>query len=117
MVRVFSVRRVLLSCVLGFLVPLSYAFMLSTVYDYAQRPTPQFLAWPFGWPRPLWVLAMGREPTEADLWHGVIFIAVCNTLLYGVVVYAALTVLSMLRRGGADFEPPPPPERLDSAAP
>jgi hypothetical protein len=53
---------------------------------------------------------MGRQPTEADLVGGLIFIAACNVALYGTLCYAALLTLSMIRKGKrADFDAPPPP--------
>ncbi len=109
-IRIFSVRRAALSVPLGFLIPLSYAFLLSEAFDYAHRPTPQFLVIPFGWPRPLWIFLMGRQPTEADLLFGLTFLAVCNTALYGLITYAALTMLSVVRGQRVEYEPPPPPE-------
>ena len=114
-VRIFSVKRAALSCVLGFLIPLGYAFVLSEAYDYARKPTPQFLVWPFGWPRPLWLLLLGRQPRYEDIVGGLIFFAVCNILLYGTFVYAVLTLYPAMRRRPAAFEPPPPPEHIHPA--
>jgi hypothetical protein len=113
--RIFSIKRAALSCVPGFLIPLGYAVVLSEAYEYPQRPTPQFLAWPFGWPRPLWILLLGREPRSEEIVGGLIFFAVCNTLLYGAFVYVALTMRLLVRRGRAAYEPPPAPERFPSA--
>lgn len=110
--RVFSMKRVLVSLVLGFLLPLSYALLLSFAYDFLKKPTPQFLVWPFGWPRPLWILLMGRQPSEADLLSGIAFMAACNVLLYGSLVYVSLFVLSLIRRQPTEAEPPPLPARF-----
>lgn len=115
--RIFSLGRAALSLPLGFLIPLGYSFLLSEAFDYARRPTPQYLVIPFGWPRPLWVFLMGREPREGDLLGGIIFLAACDTLLYGAVAYAALTMLSVARRRGESYGPPPPPEGRRPAAP
>ena len=109
-IRVFSIGRAALSILLGLLIPLGYAFLLSEAFDYAHEPTPQFLVIPFGWPRPLWIFMMGRQPTEADLVGGLIFVAVCNILLYGVVVYMILLMLAVMRRRRVGYESPPPPE-------
>ncbi|MCA1618962.1 MAG: hypothetical protein LC795_06545 [Acidobacteria bacterium] len=118
-IRIFSLGRAALSCVLGFLIPLGYAILLSEVDDYffPNGPPPDFMVWPFGWPRPVWILLMGRQPGESDILGGVIFLAVCNTLLYGALVYGALTMLSLARRRRADFSPPPPPEVNRAATP
>ena len=111
MVRIFSIKRLGLAVVLGFLLPFSYAFTLSEVADYTKQRIPDSLVMPFGWPRPIWIFLMGRQPTEADIIGGIIFLALCNIALYGALSYAALTLLSLLRRKEVEFEPPPPPER------
>jgi hypothetical protein len=113
-VRIFSVRRLALSVVLGFLLPLGYSFLLSEASDYIGKAAPEFLVMPFGWPRPLWIFLMGRQPTENDIIGGIIFLAVCNTLLYGVIVYVALLMFSVARRKRVGYESPPPPEHFHS---
>ena len=52
---------------------------------------------------------MGRQPLEADLIFGIVFLAVCNTVLYGLVVYGSLLAISLMRRKPAVGEAPPPP--------
>jgi len=111
--RIFSMRRILLSCVLGFLVPLSYAFALSLGSDYTGKSVPDFMVNPFGWPRPLWILLMGRQPLEDDIIPGIVFIAMCNIALYGGLVYLTLSALQLLKSKPADARLPPPP-RLSS---
>lgn len=111
MARVFSIKRLGLAVVLGLLLPLSYAFTLSEVSDYIGKPVPDVLIMPFVWPRPIWIFLMGRQPTEADLLGGIIFIALCNIALYGAISYAALTMLAALRRKKVEYEPPPPPQQ------
>ena len=109
MVRIFSLKRVLLSALLGFLVPLSYAFVLSEALDYTGKTAPDFLVMPFGWPRPLWILLIRRQPSDGDLIAGLIFVAICNIVLYGTLIYAALLIISASRSKRVDREPPPPP--------
>lgn len=109
-VRIFSLKRLLLSVVLGFLLPLSYAIILSEASDRTGKTAPEFMRAPFGWPRPLWIFLMGRQPSEGDLITGVIFLALCNIALYGAITYAVLLALSMVRRKRAVNDPPPPPE-------
>jgi hypothetical protein len=113
-VRIFSFKRIVLSIILGFLLPLSYAFLLSETYDFLQIPTPQFLVWPFGWPRPLWILLMGRQPLESDLIGGIIFISICNIVLYGSIVYVALLILWLLKRKPRDGGLPPSPKAFST---
>jgi hypothetical protein len=52
---------------------------------------------------------MGRQPEEADVLPGLLFMALCNIALYGVIVYAVLSMLSLFRRKQLDYEPLPPP--------
>ena len=108
--RIFSIRRALLSAVLGFLIPLGYSVALSLAGDYTGWQVPQYFVWPFVWPRPLWILMMGRQPTDADIVHGIIFLALANVLLYGTLVYSALTFIPLFRRRREAFDEPPPPE-------
>ena len=111
MIRIFSIKRILLSTLLGFLLPVAYAFILSEASDYTRKPPPDYLVIPFGWPRPLWVFLIGRQPTDSDVIPGLLFFAACNVLLYGSLVYAALTMWPVLRGKRADYGSPPPPEQ------
>jgi len=52
---------------------------------------------------------MGREPLESDLVTGLLFMALCNIVLYGVIVYCGLLILSLIRKKPVDAGPPPPP--------
>ncbi|HJQ34969.1 MAG TPA: hypothetical protein VJ866_22660 [Pyrinomonadaceae bacterium] len=114
--RVFSVKRAALSCVLGFLIPFGYTVLLAGTFYYGRRATPQFLVWPVGWPRPLLLLLFGHPPRPEEFVAAVTLLAVCNTLLYGALAYVGLTLLSTVGRKPAGYEPPPPPGRLDSEA-
>lgn len=89
-IRVFSVKRLILSIVLGFLLPLSYAIILSEAIDRTGRPAPEVMVTPFGWPRPLWIFLMGRQPSESDLIAGIVFLTVCNIALYGAITLRSL---------------------------
>lgn len=111
-VRIFSLKRIILSFVLGFLLPLGYAFVLSEAFDHMGKIPPDFMVMPFGWPRPLWIFLMGRQPSEADLTTGLIFMALCNVLLYGMITYSILLAVSAARRSATVYDPPPPPEHV-----
>ncbi len=110
--RIFSIRRILLSCALGFLIPFSYALSLSLFSDYTGKSVSDLMVYPFGWPRPLWILLMGRQPLETDLIPGIVFIAVCNIALYGTLSYVALSGLQLLSHKPPDPGLPPPPPFL-----
>jgi hypothetical protein len=109
-VRLFSLKRIVLSIVLGFLLPLAYAFALSLLSDMTGKTAPAFMVVPFGWPRPLWVFLMGRQPTEADVLSGLLFLAACNIVLYGTIVYVTLLMFSLFSSKRVDYQSPPPPE-------
>jgi hypothetical protein len=108
--RIFSIKRILLSIVLGFLVPFSYALGLSLFGDYTGTVVPQSLVYPFGWPRPLWIFLMGRQPLESDIIGGIVFLTICNIALYGTLSYLALSGLQLLRHKPADPDLPPSPQ-------
>lgn len=116
-VRIFSIKRLLLSVILGFLLPLGYAFLLSEASDYTRKAVPDFMVMPFGWPRTLWIYIMGRQPSESDLVGGIIFIAVCDTLLYGLIVYVSLLLISISTRKpiASESMPPPPHDFLSGS--
>ena len=114
--KIFSVKRAALSCVLGFLIPFGYAVLVKESFGYLRRPTPPLLIWPVGWPRPFVVRLFGRPLRREDAAVGLTLVAVCNTLLYGAGAYAGLTLLSTVGRKPAGYEPPPPPGRPDSEA-
>lgn len=113
MVRIFSLKRLLLSSLLGLLVPLAYAFALSELIDYTGRQAPEFMVLPFGWPRPLWVFLMGRQPSEDDIVGGLVFMAISNILLWGLISYIALLSFSLLRKKRVVYESPPQPDQFN----
>jgi hypothetical protein len=108
LLRIISVKRMALSAALGFLLPLSYAFLLSEVSNYTGKIPPDFMAMTFGWPRPLWVLLMGEPRSDSALLGGIFFLAVCNTIAYGAAVYVALSMFSLVRKTRAGHHQPPP---------
>ena len=111
--RVFRIKRLALAMVLGFLLPLSYAFILSMTMDYLGiGAAPKFLVAPFGWPRPLWIWLMGRYPTDEDVLFGVLFMALSNTVVYGGIMYAVLSALALVRKKPEVHAPPPKPSAL-----
>lgn len=109
-VRIFSIWRLLISAVLGFILPLSYSFALHALDKYIAQKTADFLTFPFFWPRPLWIFFMGRQPTEDDLGFGLLFMAISNIVLYGTLVYVALSAFQILRQKPAELESPPTPQ-------
>jgi hypothetical protein len=109
-IRIFSIRRILIACVLGFLVPLSYAITLSLVSDYTGKPMGNFMVYPFGWPRPLWIFLIGHQPSDDDIILGIVFLAFCNIALYGTLIYVVLSALQFLKYKPAVLGLPPSPD-------
>lgn len=114
--RIFSLKRLVLSIVLGFLLPLSYAVILSLASDLTGRVAPEFLVTPFGWPRRLWIFLLGRHPSDYDVVGGLVFMALSNIALYGAAAYAVLLAVSVIRRKRVVLNPPPTPEHFNSDA-
>jgi hypothetical protein len=108
LLRIISVKRMALSAALGFLLPLTYALLLSEVSDHTGKIPPDFMVMTFGWPRPLWVLLMGEPHSDSDVLGGIFFLAICNTIAYGAAVYVALSMFSLVRKTRASHQPPPP---------
>jgi hypothetical protein len=107
-VRVFSVRRLLLSLVLGFVIPVSYLLMLARLGPgRVKRSQFEILIIPIRWPFSLWLFLTQRPPVGRELIVAFIFLAVCNTALYGTIIYAVLFAVSLVRRKPAALEPPP----------
>ena len=108
-VRVFSIKRVILSLVLGFVIPVSYTFMLMRFGPGELRRSQfEILITPIRWPLSLWLFVMQHQPTtERGIIVAFVFMAVCNTVLYGTMVYAVLLAVSLVRQKPAALEPPP----------
>ena len=111
-VRVFSLKRLLLSIILGILFLSSYVFGLFLIDLWGQTP-PNLVLLVIGWPRWLWIL-MGRQFSGDDLVSGLAFLAFCDTVLYAVMIYSVLLALASVRRKRTGPDPPPPPQDFSS---
>jgi hypothetical protein len=58
---------------------------------------------------------MGRQPLESDLTGGIVFLTICNIVVYGVTVYGALLMLSLIKRKPSEAELRRPPKALSLA--
>ena len=68
------------------------------------------LAYAFMWPKPLWSFITGLQPSDETFVFGLTFIAVCNIVLYGFLIYAVLTALQLIRHKPAIQASPPSPD-------
>ena len=108
--RIFSIKRAFLAFILGFLLPLGYAYSLHLAEELTGSKPTDLMLMPFGWPRPLWIFLTGRQPYEFDLIVVLTFAALANIVLYGSLVYLALTLVPAFWRKSEPYAAPPPPE-------
>lgn len=113
-VRVFSVTRLFLSVLLGFLFLVSYVVMLFLI-DRAGKTPPDLILSVIGWPRWFW-MRLGGTFSADDMVSGFTFFAICDTALYAAIAYPLLLAVSFVRRKRAvlDLPPPPKPEQFYS---
>ena len=111
--RIFSFKRLLLSIVLGFLIPFSYLLIL---FNLGRPPRPGFqvVITPIRWPFSLVVFFLGRQPTNAERPAAFTFLIVCNVVLYGSLIYSVLLAVAAVRRKRATVPQPPMPDTLES---
>jgi hypothetical protein len=107
-VRIFSVTRLFLSVLLGFLLLVSYVVMLFLI-DLAGKTPPAVVLSVIGWPRWFW-MRLGGSFSDDDMISGFTFFAICDTALYAAITYPLLLALSFVRRKRAVPDPPPPPK-------
>jgi hypothetical protein len=121
--RIFSIKRLLLSIVLGFLIPASYAFALFKLGHF-RRSIFEVVITPIRWPLSLVMFLLGREPSNEELPAAFVFLIVCNIALYGSLIYLILLAVAAVRRKRESLPLPPlplplplpPPDSLESDA-
>ena len=100
-------KRLALSIILGFLIPFLYAVIVAPLTPYIKNPTIDRLAmYPVRWPI-LVFYRMGLVPFENEI-ALIVYIIVCNVVLYSLLGYILLWAVSK-RRKGASHSPPQPP--------
>jgi len=117
-VRIFSFKRLLVSVALGVLLLSSYVFGLflldlggKFLLDGDTSPA-SFMLTILRWPGPLWILVGGQFDDESIV-PGLLFFAFCNVVLYAIIIYLALLVISLVRRKlTLPNLPPPQPEHF-----
>ena len=117
-VRIFSLKRLLVSAALGVLLLSGYVFALFLIdlsgkflLDGDTSPA-SFMLTILAWPGPLWSLVGGQFDDESMV-PGLLFFAFCNIVLYATIIYLALLVISLVRRRLTPPNlPPPQPEQF-----
>ncbi len=64
------------------------------------------------WPRVLWDGLVDEPRSDANRDLGLLFIAICNTLVYGAIIYVVLTAVSVIKPKTVVIEPPPTPQQF-----
>ena len=103
-------KRLLLSLVGGFVIPLLYAVIVGPLSVYIKSERINHLLWmPIGWPQILCFYLFPMSYSTPSLPDGAMFAIqiVCDVTLYGSLTYLFLLTRS-LKRPKAYDEPPPP---------
>ena len=106
-VRVFDVKCLVLSVVMGFLFLVSYVIGLFLI-DQAGKTPPDVMITVIGWPRWLWIL-LGGQFSDDNVVSGLTFFALCDTALYAAMIHPVLLALSIVSAKRPALSPPPPP--------
>jgi len=64
------------------------------------------------WPRVLWDLLVEDSRSEANRSTGLLFITICDTIVYGAITYVILTTVSAVRPKTVALGPPPTPQEI-----
>jgi len=111
-IRTLSLKRVILSIVVGFICPLSFLLTLFLIFYFTGKDPSENLVMLVAWPRMLWDLLAGQPRSDANLATGLLFIAICDTVVYGAITYVILTAVSVVRPKTVALEPPPTPQEI-----
>jgi hypothetical protein len=105
-------KRLLLSLLGGFVIPLLYAIIVGPLSTYTESWRIKYILWaPIGWPRILqfylFSSPFGPGQRIGDATFAVIQIA-CDVALYGSLTYIFLLTRSLRKRKSYTGPPPPP---------
>jgi hypothetical protein len=116
-IRVFSFQRILLALVLGFVSPLTYLLTLFLIFYFTGKQASQNFVMLAAWPRVIWDVLVDQPRSEANVASGLLFIAICDTLVYGAIMYVILTAVSVIKPKTVVIEPPPSPHQIHPGPP
>ena len=105
-------KRLVLSLLGGILLPFSYAIVIGLLSEYIDNELSSLLILPVAWPRVLYwhVLALSyNDSTTISETSLLVLIVVCNVLLYTILTYFLLLLLSFKAVKELPAEPPLPP--------
>lgn len=111
-IRIFSLKRVILSNVVGFMCPASFLLTLFLIFYFTGKDPSENVVMLVAWPRVLWDLLADQPRSDANLATGLLFIAICDTVVYGAITYVILTAVSVVTPKTVALEPPPTPQEI-----
>jgi hypothetical protein len=114
-IRIFSLKRVILSIVVGFMCPVTFLLTLFLIFYFTGKDASENFVMLVAWPRVLWDLVADQPRSDANVATGLLFIAICDTVVYGAITYVILTAVSVVRPKTAALEPPPTPQEIQPA--
>jgi hypothetical protein len=113
-IGIFNPKRVILSIFVGFMCPACFLLTLFVIFSFTGKSPTQNVMLLVAWPRVLWDGLVDQPRSDANRAMGVLFIAICDTLVYGTITYAILTAVSVVRPKTVALEPPPTPQEFPS---
>lgn len=111
-IRIFSPKRVILSIVVGFMCPAAFIVTMAVIGVSTGTKPSQNVAMLVAWPRVLWDLLVEDSRSEANRSTGLLFITICDTIVYGAITYVILTAVSAVRPKTVALGPPPTPQEI-----
>src|SRR5260370_40158926 len=97
-------KRLVLSIVSGFLVTITFTIIAVLVAAYVRNPIlKQLVGLPVRWP-----LLIYYRTVYLPFPILLVYVSACNVLLYGLVTYFALWMLSNRKKAQYPLPPPPP---------
>jgi hypothetical protein len=94
--------------------PASFILTLALIFYFTRRSVSQNFVMLVAWPRVLWDLLVDQPRAEANRATGLLFIAICDTVVYGAITYVILTAVSVVRPKTVALEAPPTPQEFHS---
>ena len=113
-ITIFSPKRVVLSIFIGFMCPMVFLLTLFLIFSFTGKNPSQNVVMLVAWPRLLWDLLVDQSRSGANVAKGLLFIAICDTVVYGTITYLILTAVSVVRPKMVALEPPPTPQEFRS---
>lgn len=105
-----GMKRLLLSLLCGFAIPLLYAVTFGPLSVYIKSDRINHLLWiPIGWPQILYYNLFSPSYSSPLLPDGAVFAmqTACDVALYGALAYLFLLMRSLKRPRAYDAPPPP----------